>query len=57
MKHVRKPSRPSLEGAMEIVESGIEKIVAEITRNRGSTDGTPGRPRSPKAKSPPRRAA
>ena len=57
MKHVRKPSRSSLEGAMEIIESGIEKIVAEITRNRGNTDGKPGRPRSPKAKSPPRRAA
>jgi hypothetical protein len=57
MKHVRKPSRPSLEGAMEIVESGIEKIVAEITRNRGNSDGKPGRPRSPKAKASSRRAA
>jgi hypothetical protein len=56
MKSARKRSLPTIDDALQIVETGIEKIVGDIGRER-ATPGKSTRPRGPKAKTPPRRAA
>jgi len=48
MKRIRKPAR-SLETALEIVETGIEKIVAGL-REPAPSEARPNRARPPRAK-------
>ena len=48
MKHIRKPAR-SLETALEIIEIGIEKIVAEL-RAPAAAEDKPNRSRARRAK-------
>jgi hypothetical protein len=51
MKRIRKPAR-SLETALEIIETGIEKIVAEL-RASAAAEGKPNRSRARRAKTHP----
>ena len=48
MKPARKPTRRSLDDALKIVETGIEKIVAEI--QKPGNGAKPNRPRSTRPK-------